>query len=349
MIYYVATERFSSTVRRILRNSRKDLRGLLSLLTYEELFFERGGPIGHYILTDFDRLSRYELECVVAFASALKATAPDARILNHPLRSLERYPLLVALHKAGINDFTAVRLEVGDRPTRYPVFIRAEDGYGGPDTDILHNDAEFDAALADLARRGLPLRGRIAIGYCAERHPEGFYEKYGAFNVGGEIIPQHLMRGKGWVVKGNAREFDWVVRRNDEDRYSAENLSDELRFVRENPHREVLSRAFAIAGIDFGRIDYSIINGSVQIYEINTNPTFPHFGRADGRAARRQLTKDRLLAALHAINRPLPRHGRVRFIEARPRAHDLHLPRWRLPASLVRRGFDIIRLHRREA
>jgi hypothetical protein len=169
MIYYVATERFSSTVRRFLKSHGKTLGGILKSLTWEELFFERGGPIGHYIFTDFDRLSRYELECAAAFALALEKAAPEARILNHPLRALERFPLLVALHKAGINDFTATRLEAGERPPKYPVFIRAEDGYGGPETDVLSNDAEYDAALAELARRGLPLRGRIAIGYAAER------------------------------------------------------------------------------------------------------------------------------------------------------------------------------------
>ena len=55
--------------------------------------------------------------------------------------------LLVALHKAGINNFTATRLETGARPADYPVFIRAEDGYGGPETELLGNDAEFDAAV----------------------------------------------------------------------------------------------------------------------------------------------------------------------------------------------------------
>src|SRR6185503_18199508 len=111
MIYYVSTDRFSNTIRRFLR-AAPDLRKTLASFTYEELFFERGGPTGHYIFTDFDRLSRYELEC----AAALRRAAPEARILNDPVRTLERFPLLVALHQAGINDFTAVRLECGARP-----------------------------------------------------------------------------------------------------------------------------------------------------------------------------------------------------------------------------------------
>ena len=80
MIYYVATERFSSTINRFLRAHGKALGGCLASLTYEELFFERAGPIGHYIFTDFDRLSRYELECAASFAMALEKAAPEARI-----------------------------------------------------------------------------------------------------------------------------------------------------------------------------------------------------------------------------------------------------------------------------
>jgi hypothetical protein len=342
MIYYVSTERFSSTIRRLLRYGGRELRGLIASLTYEELFFESSGPVGHYVFTDFDRLSRYEIECAAAFATALARTVPNARILNHPLRALERYPLLIALHKAGINDFTATRLEGGARPPRYPVFIRAEDGYGGPETDVLHDDDAFDAAITELGERGLPLRGRIAVGYNAERHPNGFYEKYGAFNIGGEIIPQHLMRGKSWVVKNHSSNFDWIEARSDDDIYSAPAVSDELDYVRDNPHRAELAEAFALARIDFGRADYGIVNGRVQIYEINTNPSFPKFGLVDGRSERRQIIKDRFLHALNAVNTPLVEGGRLRFAGARPRVHDVRVPRRRLPISLARRALDLV-------
>ena len=110
MIYYVTTERYSSTVRRFLA-IYPHMRRRLASLTYEEIFFERAGPVGHYIFTDFDRLTSYEVGCAARYAAAVAAAAPDARILNHPLRALERLPLLVALHRAGINDFAAVRLD----------------------------------------------------------------------------------------------------------------------------------------------------------------------------------------------------------------------------------------------
>lgn len=339
MIYYVATERFSSTVRHFLRAVPQAAK-VLKPLTYEELFFERAGPIGHYIFTDFDRLTRFELECAASFCVELAKVAPQARILNHPLRSLERFPLLIALHKAGINDFTAIRVETGARPAAYPAFIRAEDGYGGPETDLIGSDDEYDRAVQSLADRNLPARGRIAIGYAAERREDGFFRKYGAFNIGGQILPHHIQRNKAWVVKKDIVEHDWTIQRDHADRVTESAIAEEIAYVRDNPHREILARAFAIANIDFGRIDYGIVNGRVQVYEINTNPSMPGRMKQDARAAIRQMTRPRMLEALALIDTPSRFAGRVRFSDPRPRMHDVRVPRWTLPASLLRRAAD---------
>jgi hypothetical protein len=316
------------------------MRGVVVPLTYEELFFEGAAPIGHYIFTDFDRLSRYELECAAAFADALRAAAPEARMLNHPLKVLERYPLLVALHKAGINDFTATRLETGERPPRYPVFIRAEDGYAGPETELLGSDAEFDAAIEDLATRGLPWRGRIAIGLANQRSPDGYFHKYGAFNIAGRIVPHDMMFGEDWVVK--VRFSDRTKGPDPGRAYgsSPEGIAEELRYIKANPHREVLLRAFAIAGIDYGRADYAVIDGRVQIFEINTNPHLPYRASPDGRTERLAIVENGLLDAVEAIDTPLQARGRVAFKSSRPRAHNLRWPRRRLPISLARKAID---------
>jgi hypothetical protein len=316
----------------------------LSALTYEELFFERAAPVGHYIFTDFDRLSRYEVECAALFAKALRTAAPDARILNHPLKSLDRYPLLIALNKAGINDFTAIRVEGGERPKTYPVFIRAEDGYGGPETDLLYDDNEFDAAIDDLRSRGLPMRGRVAIGFANERSADGYFHKYGAFNLAGTIIPHDRLSSRHWAIKFFPTP-EGVAAHDEEHGQSDQAVAMELDYVRQNPHQEVLARAFAVAGIDFGRADYGMVNDRVQIYEINTNPHIPFGHKNTKRWERRLIIQNAILEGLRAINIPLPRGGRVSFEEARPRAHNLHWPRRRLLASLTRRAID--RLARR--
>ncbi len=336
MIYYVATERFSRIVTTLLRNAGNRLAGILRSLTYEELFFERAGPVGHYIFTDFDRLSRYELDSAARFANTLQDAAPDVRILNHPARAMERTALLAALRRAGINDFAVTRIDAGERPPQYPVFIRAEDGYGGPDTDLLRGDAEFDQSLRDLVSRGLPLRGRVAIGFAAEKGANGRYRKYGAFNIGGTIIPQHLMQSDDWVVKRHI-PTETPADRLDE---SVPIVDEEMEYVRANPHRAALLAAFREGNIDFGRADYGVVAGKVQIYEINTNPAFPRFDLKDHRSERRDLLLGLLVEAFRAIDTTIASRGRVPLRDVRPRAHDLHLPRFRLPASLLRRIGD---------
>lgn len=327
MIVYVVTARFSTTIQRLIHGLGADASGLLSYITYEELFFERAAPLAHTIFTDFDRLSRYELDCAAAVALRLQAQAPEIRILNHPLHALERVALLHKLNAQGVNDFAVQRLDTGARPTRYPAFLRAEDGYGGPETAILRSDAEFDEAIAQLRRNGRPLKGRIAVGYVGEADEKGFYRKYGAFNIGGTIVPQHLMCSEQWVVKKNSAAI------------GPAEVAEELDFVRRNPHAEPLAEAFRIGGLDFGRVDYGFYQGRLQIYEINTNPSFPKFAKSDARSERRQLIRNQFVTALRAINTPHPR-GRIGFPEIRPRAHDLRLPRARLPVSLGRRLLD---------
>ena len=79
-----------------VKYNAKALGGVLVPLSCEELFFERSVPIGHYIFTDFDHLSRFELECAAAFAKALLKAAPSDRVFNHPLRGSTRVSRFVS-------------------------------------------------------------------------------------------------------------------------------------------------------------------------------------------------------------------------------------------------------------
>lgn len=42
--------------------------------------------------------------------------------------------------------------------------------------------------------------------------------------------------------------------------------------MEENPHRESVLGAFDLAHIEYGRVDYSLKNGEIVVWEINTNP-----------------------------------------------------------------------------
>ena len=301
MIHLVTRADCDHTVRRFLSAAGRGLRGVRPL-HYETLLRRRRAPLGHYIFTDYDRLTGADVDAVIALADALQARHPDVRLLNHPRRVLERVPLLCRLEALGLNDFGAVRLDTGARPRRYPVFIRSEDGCGGPETGLIHDQAGFDDALRDLERRGMTLKRRIAVGFCAEPDEQGRYRKYGAMNIGGRIIPQHIHCSTDWNVK-------WG-----QTRYQTALADEELDYLRDNPHRDELLEIFRVAGIDYGRIDYGFAHGRLQTYEINTNPALPRFtGRQGLRAGRRDLIRPAMIDALQALDHPLLPRGTVRF------------------------------------
>ena len=336
MIYYLVTDRHSSTIRRLLRGLPK-LRSLLSYLTYEELFLRRSGPVAHYIFADIDRLTRHERETAANFAAALRRSVPDARILNDPVLSLDRAALLAALRRAGINDFAATRLDTFTQPPRFPVFIRTEDGHFGPETGLLADEASFEAALRDLWLKDLPVHGRIAVGYAASAGPDGMYRRYSAFRIGDRVFGDELFVSDRWAVK------DAVAL------WSPEIIAEELAFVRSNPHEDALRKAFAVAEIDFGRADYGVVDGRVQVYEINTNPAFSIGPHEDGRDARRLFARQAAIDALLAIDTPIAARGRVGFSRPPlPRPQSFRHPRgWKWVTSVGHRIWPPRRPHDR--
>jgi hypothetical protein len=84
------------------------------------------------------------------------------------------------------------------------------------------------------------------------------------------------------------------------------------------------------------------VGGRVQIYEINTNPKLPSPTKGDKRDERRQIIRNGFLASLKATDCPLDEAGVVRFHEPRPRAHNLHLPRWRIVNVALRRARRLV-------
>ena len=306
MIYIVTHHDFASTVWELKRRAqRADLR-FVRPISYRRLFRSLRAPVGHYIFTDFDRLSAYEVQVADVVAQSILKEEPEARVLNRPALVLERYPLLKRLKDDGLNDFSVYRLDSNETPRRYPVFIRCEDDCREPDTPLLNSPEELSEAVRLLTQSGISMKRRIAVELCAQRGADGFYRKYGVFKVGDHLIPHHLHRGADWYVKRYFRD------RTKDPEFEAE----ETRFIRDIPHAEQINRVFAISNIDFGRIDYSIVNGKVQTYEINTNPTVPPLSPNRGKNAspeRRALIRERMLKALREIDTPMGGASQVRF------------------------------------
>ena len=76
--------------------------------------------------------------------------------------------------------------------------------------------------------------------------------------LGTHILPRSVAQSRAWVAKYRGDEFDRDL---------------ELRYVEENPHEAWIREVFKLGGVEYGRVDYSLVNGRPQLWEINTNPT----------------------------------------------------------------------------
>ena len=297
MIYYLVTEEHPYTVRNFLRRWGKPIASRVRVVTYEQTrCYLRGGslgrrrtggsvrrlvnayyearepvrsaealrppPIGHWIFSDVERLSAGQREEAARFRDVLVATGTATSLHNDPLATMGRYELLRTLAQHGINDFDVYRLTEARRPRRYPVFLRTEGDHAGAETGLLETPEALDAALSSLAGEGRSREGRLVVEFCAERDARGLYRKYAAWRIGGQVLPGHVFFAPDWMIKDPKVVDDAALR-------------EEEAYLHENPHAAVLEEVFRLGRVDYGRADYGVVEGRVQIYEVNTNPGIP--------------------------------------------------------------------------
>jgi hypothetical protein len=277
--------------RDFLASFGRELAPSLRIVRYRDLFAERRVAAGAWIFTDHDRLTLRDREAAAQIWQQLESSGAPVRLLNHPLRVKRRHALLEALHAAGINDFETWRVMEGRAPRRYPVFVRVENDHEGPRTPLLHDAERLRGEIERLEVSGLPREHLLIVELKAEPDSQGLYRKYGAFRVGERIFPNHLLFGSEWMVKRRGHDRDAAL------------LAEERRFLEANPHEAELRRIFELAGIDYGRADYGVVGGRVQIYEINTNPTImgAYVPQDPDGHARKQLFARNLIDALRAL------------------------------------------------
>ncbi|MEO6436166.1 MAG: hypothetical protein ABIP55_10445 [Tepidisphaeraceae bacterium] len=272
----------------------RDARGLIKPLYYEDLAFGAALTPGTYIFADLERLDDAQLELARAAWQLMLTRPDDFRLLNDPSKVLRRYELLKALHAAGINRFAAHRLDNGALSSiRFPAFLRHENEHDGALSALVQSHEDLDRAAAELTRGGAQRSDLLAVEYCETADAAGIYRKYSAFRVGDRFIARHLLHSRKWVLK-KADLVDEVY------------LQEEREFLAANPHAAQLRTIFDAAHIEYGRIDYSLLDGVVQVWEINTNPMIvvaPH-RIAPARLATQARFATDLHAALAAIDRP---------------------------------------------
>jgi hypothetical protein len=315
MLYYVTRELHAYTIDRLLTSletSWLPRPRFMRTTTYETLFAVKRAPVANFVFTDIDRLSGFEIDVATEIARAVTGADPSVLISNWPNRVLGRYQLLRRLYEAGINSYNVWRLDEERAPTAYPVFIRREQDALGPESPLLRDGSEYRAAVAALLESGKGLTGRIAVQYISARDQNGLHRKYGAFRFRERIVPQHLMVAENWVVKRALTDPTTDI------------VAEERSYVRENPHAEQLLTICDLARIDFGRVDYCMANGRIEVFEINTNPQFPRARiTEDERMVRRKIVVEGILDGFGRLDARTTVSGVVRFKSPKPRLHRL--------------------------
>ena len=271
MIYYLVTRPHAYTVAAFVQGWGSALAGRILVAPYDGLFAGNALPQGGtYVFADLDRLSADERERLVPVRDGLRG-----RVLNDPRRSLLRYELLRQLHGRGVNAFGVWRR--GETPARQPVFLRPEAGF-------LRTAPPLQAAVPVIPE------GQLAVEFCDTADAAGVYRKYGAYVVGERIVPRHVFFSRDWLVKSaDLRDPGY--------------LAEELDYVRGNPHAAALLEVCRLAHVQWGRVDYSLLDGRIQVWEINTNPLFVLPGIADGRDEVHRLSARGIVEALLALER----------------------------------------------
>lgn len=261
--------------------------------SYDRLFRARRLPFATCIFTDFDRLSYWELE--LAAHAYRRLQEAGVRVLNDPARATHRFTLLRRLHAAGLNRFGVWRADETDVIDRWPVFLRTELAHRGPLTDLISCRADLHQALDKCLAEGFPLNDLMIVEYCAQPLRPGLFRKYAAYRIGDRLVSALSVHDSDWVVKYGQPGCA------DESFYQ-----EELESIGNPPDDPALWRAFELARLEFGRVDYALVDGTPQVYEINSNPTIgrllEHPFAQRLKAAR--IVEQRLTEAFREIDSP---------------------------------------------
>jgi len=266
VIIYFVTRGYEDTIEVFLDDWSPAARERFLVVSYEDTGSMATLPAGAAIFSDIERLGPSERKIAGRLREAFAAQFPGHVILNDPLRTMRRYDLLATLADRGLNPFRAYRLTETIHPRRFPVFLRYENEHTGSISGLLGSQDELEGAIVRAIVRGHDLHELLIVEYVDASDGHGRFSKYAAAVVGDRIIPRHIMSSENWIVKGS----DSLNRVG----------PDELEYIRVNPHGSQIAAICSIAGVEYGRIDYTVIDDRVVTWEINTNP-YLVYGRDD--------------------------------------------------------------------
>ncbi|MBC8096501.1 MAG: hypothetical protein H7Y43_11880 [Akkermansiaceae bacterium] len=256
MIHFFA--KGHSTLGQFVERWAPDLRPHVSTCSYRGFPFLHSFPMGSYIFADYERLGTWTMSRISR--QALRLQQRGVTVLNDPQRYVSRFKFLKELHRRGLNRFQVYRVNEPRGEMKFPVFLRSENDHRGSMSGLLRSPAEVENALGRLSLRNrLGRKHLMLVEYCDCFDPDGVFRKYSAMNIKGALIPRHVLFSRNWVTKKP-------------DIITDAGVAEEHAFLETFPHRGQVAEAFRIAGIDYGRIDYGMRDGWIQVWEINTNP-----------------------------------------------------------------------------
>jgi len=265
----------------------------IRLVSYDGLLAAKAVKASTWIFTDLDRLGFWELE----LAARIYRILSDAglRVLNNPAVACKRFSLLRRLQRTGLNSFSVWRVGEGEQPDRYPVFLRTQSAHRGVLSELINDKETLDAEINRYTRQGYPASDLMVVEYCAQPSDAGIFRKLAAYRVGDRIVPALA-----------AHEHHWVSKYGTEGIAGQALYDEEYRIMQENPYEDTLMQAFEVGNIEYGRIDFGLVDGRVEVYEINTNPTvlFPEEHPFPVRLQSGELSKKLYRQALAVIDSP---------------------------------------------
>ncbi len=292
MIVFVTTRHHAYTVSVLVEDRLGQPIPTVRHLSWDHLLRADHLPRATFVLTDLERLTPHERRLAVEAYRAI--TAAGLRCMNDPSRVPTRHALLARLHAAGINPFRSWRAdEPALRPSRFPVFLRHEDGHDLPVSDLIPDQAALDAALAALPGQGVPLAGVLVVEFCAEPIARGAWRRFGTFRIGTAMHTDHAVIEDRWVVKGGT--IGLTTDAMAEEEYAA---------VSDGRYLPQVAPVFDLAAVEFGRLDHATAEGREVVFEINTNPTLsgPHPQRLPRRAETLEMARAHLARGLAGID-----------------------------------------------
>ena len=260
---------------------------------YQKLLQQDIFPCGTYIFLDRERMDQWELRIYSQLYNHLKNAGAGYKVLNNPARVMNRYELLRMLYHKGINDFNAYLVSERQKPGSYPVFIRRIFDHSTPLTGLLHDETELESALDNLRSLQEPDEGLVIIEYCAEPVAKNLFRKLASYRIGENLFFIHTVHEESWLVKHGTKNLA-----------SDDLYKNEYEMIKNNAYENELRPVFDLANIDYGRVDFGLVNGKIQVYEINTNPKIgpPEDHPNPVRTRSLALAWNRYLDALRAID-----------------------------------------------